>query len=134
MPSGLKPPDALRRTLLIELPGTDKTATSVIEAKYDRLKPKMMGALLSVLSGVLAHLGEAQSRELPDCPEMADFARLLLAADLAFPGLGDPAQPGLGGLYAAYAQHVFEVMVKAGLEDQLTLLVMRPGDPGCHQE
>ena len=56
-------------------------------------------------------------------PGDGDYARLLLAADLAFPGLGDPAQPGLGGLYAAY-RHAFEVMVRAGLEDQLTLLVM----------
>ena len=124
LPAGIKP-DALRRTLLIELPGTDKHPdVNVIEAKYDEAKPEMMGALFAVITGVLEHLGDALARELDDCPEMSDYARLLLAADLAFPGLGDPAQADLGGLYAAYRDHAFEVLVRAGVEDQLTLLIM----------
>ena len=102
LPDGLRP-DALRRTLHIELAGTDKHPdVSAIEAEYDRLKPKVMGALFTVLSGVLAHLDKARADELDGIPEMADFARILYAADLAFPGLGDATRADLGGLYAAY--------------------------------
>ena len=124
MPPGIKP-DALRRMLLIELRGTDNHPD--VRGHQGEVRPaqaEMMGALFCVITGVLAYLGDAMARELDDCPEMSDFARLLLAADLAFPGLGDPAQADLGGLYAAYKQHAFDVLVQAGVGDQLALLVM----------
>ena len=116
LPDGLRP-DAMRRTLLFELAGTDKHPdVSAIEAEYDRIKPRTMGGLFTVLAGVLAHLDKARAEKLDDIPEMADYARILFAADLAF--------PGLGGLYPAYVKHASEVLVRAGLEDQLTLLIM----------
>ena len=124
LPAGLKP-DALRRTLHVELAGTDDHPdVGAIEAKYGQLKPEMMAALFTVIAGVLAHLGKARAAKLDGIPEMADYARILYAADLAFPELGDAAQEDLGGLYAAYKAHAFEVLVRAGVEDQLALLVL----------
>jgi hypothetical protein len=54
---------------------------------------------------------------------MSDYARRLWAADLAYPGLGDPSQPDLGGLYAAYKAHTKEIMADKAADSPLAALV-----------
>ena len=137
MPRGFQA-DALRRMLLIRLKGTDNHPdVGAIKAKYDEIKPRVLGALFCVISGILAQLGKAMDEELTGCPEMSDFARRLRAADMAFPGLvhttgadgqilltTDPDGQVLG-LYEAYREHASEVLVAAGLEDPLVLLIIK---------
>jgi Bifunctional DNA primase/polymerase, N-terminal len=116
LPAGFQP-DALRRMLHIKLAGTDDHPDVVaIKADYDRIKPQVMGAIFTVIAEVLKHLGKALETTLVGVPEMSDFARRLHAADLAYPNLG---------LYESYRQHAFEVLIAAGLEDPLALLVLR---------
>ena len=127
MPSGFQS-DALRRMLLIRLKSTDNHPdVEDIKAKYDKVKPRALGALFSVIAGVLEKLGKAMSEELIGVPEMSDYARRLKAADMAFPGLVLATQVGgqVTGLYEAYREHAFEVLVVAGLENPMTLLVLR---------
>ena len=126
LPEGLKG-DALRRLVHVELPDTDDNlGTETLWKTYAKIAPEVLGALFSVLSGILAHLDEALAADLPGCPEMSDFARRLFAADLAF--------PRLGGLYEAYKSHITGLLVKVGLEDPfvqliLELLRMPKGNP-----
>jgi hypothetical protein len=116
LPAGFQA-DALRRLLHIKLAGTDDHPDSeVLWSDYNRIKPQVMGAIFTVIAEVLKHLGKAQGEKLAGVPEMSDFARRLKAADLAFPGLE---------LYESYRQHSIEVLVAAGLEDPLALLVLR---------
>jgi hypothetical protein len=102
MPTGFAP-DALRRMLHIQLESSDDHPDVVsIKAKYDQIKPAVMGAIFTVVSEVLKHLPKALEATLPGIPEMSDFARRLKAADLAYPQLVvdlahpvvDPAHPG----------------------------------------
>jgi hypothetical protein len=116
LPAGFQA-DALRRMLHIELAGTDDHPDSeVLWRNYNQIKPEVLGALYTVIAGVLANLDKALEAPLRGVPEMSDFARRLHAADLAFPGLG---------LYEAYRQHAFEVLIAAGLEDPMALLVIK---------
>ena len=73
LPAGLQP-DALRRTLHIELDASgvhpDKTA---LWQAYEKLRPQILGALYTVLSGVLKKLPEVLAMHCPAarrCPIM----------------------------------------------------------------
>ncbi len=117
LPAGLKP-DALRRMLHITLTSTEESLDlGPLWAKYERTRPAVTGALYQVLAGVLEKLPDALAAKLAGLPEMADFARILYAADLAY--------PGLGGLFDAYKQHVIEVLVAAGLQDPVVMVLHR---------
>jgi hypothetical protein len=116
LPDGLQG-DALRRTLHIDLPVSDKHPdSSLLWKKYDNIKPAVVGALCMVLSGVLRELDDAEQEELEDCPEMADFARRLRAADRAYPSLG---------LYDAYCGHAVEIMRVKASNDPFVLALNR---------
>ena len=119
LPTGFQP-DALRRLLHIELEGSDSHPDSEsLWQAYGEIKAEVLGALFTVIAGVLKHLGKAQAAELPDCPEMSDFARRLKAADMACPGLG---------LYEAYKQHAIDILTTRGVNDPLALLVIKVTD------
>ena len=126
MPVGFKS-DALRRMLHIEVEASQEhLPLKELWATYDSIKGEVLGALFTVLSGILAHLGKAQGETLPGCPEMSDFALRLWAADLAFGHLVPPEPGGEGlTLYEAYRRHTVEILVAAGLEDPLVLLVLQ---------
>ena len=79
----------------------------------------MLGALYTVLSGILKHLGDALAADLPGCPEMSAYARRLYAADLAFPELG---------LYHAYSKHTGDLMIQRGMSDPMAILVCEAMD------
>lgn len=116
LPAGFQA-DALRRLLHIKLAGTDDHPDSeVLWSDYNRIKPRVMGAIFTLIAEVLKHLPKAVETTLIGVPEMSDFARRLKAVDLALPGLE---------LYESYRQHSIEVLVAAGLEDPLALLVLR---------
>ena len=83
MPTGFQP-DALRRMLHIELEASDDHPDAgALWKTYEDIRPRVLGALYCVLSGVLKHLGDAMAADLPECPEMSAYARRLYAADLA---------------------------------------------------
>lgn len=73
--------DLAERILPLELTRIDPTqrrTDAEIAAAYDAARPAVLGALLELLSGVLAALPTVQVAELP---RMADFARILAALD-----------------------------------------------------
>ena len=127
LPSGFQA-DALRRMLHVKLAGTDDHPdVERIKAEYDKIKPQVMGAIFTVIAEVLRHLPKALEETLVGVPEMSDFARRLKAADLAYPKLVRASAPGGQDLelYEAYRNHAFEVLVAAGLEDPMAILVIR---------
>jgi hypothetical protein len=116
LPAGLKP-DALRRLLHIDLGSSDSHPDiSELWERYDNAKPRILGALYSVLAGVLRELAAAEAEDLPDCPEMSDYARRLRAADRAYPELG---------LYQAYVVHTAEVQLHHAADDPFIGLIKR---------
>ena len=131
LPSGLQP-DALRRTLHVDLDASgkhpDKTS---LWRDYEKLKPELLGAIYTVISGVLKHLPEVLAMELPGCPEMSDYARRLKAADLAFPKMVPASEPEEGQekgpdleLYEAYSIHTGDIQLQRGADDPLARLVI----------
>ena len=127
MPAGFQA-DALRRLLHVKLAGTDDHPdTEALWSKYNAIKPQVMGAVFTVIAEVLRHLPKALETTLVGVPEMSDFARRLKAADLAFPKLVHATEPDGQDLelYESYRQHAFEVLVAAGLEDPMALLVIK---------
>ena len=127
LPTGFKP-DALRRMLHIELAGTDDHPNlESLWSEYNATKPAVLGAIFTVIAEILRHLPKAQSEELSGCPEMSDFARRLRAADLAFPKMVRATETGGEDLelYEAYRLHTVQILVDAGLENQLVLLILK---------
>ena len=126
LPDGLQP-DALRRTLHIELDASgvhpDKTA---LWQAYEKIRPELLGALYTVISGVLANLDDALGMKLPGCPEMSDYARRLKAADLAFPKMVRASKPEEADLelYEAYSIHTGDIQLQRGAENLLAQLVI----------
>jgi len=119
LPEGFQP-DALRRLVHVELEATDDHPDAgLLWQAYDTIKAEVLGALFSVLAGVLGHLDEAMAADLPGCPELSAYARRLHAADLAYPGLR---------LYEAYRRHAEDIMAQRGLEDPLAILVCEAMD------
>lgn len=73
--------DLAERLLTVELrriTPTQRCTESDLRDRYGDIRPRVLGGLLDVLSGVLA---VRQQVIVPDLPRMADFARLLAAID-----------------------------------------------------
>ncbi|MEF2278784.1 hypothetical protein V3W47_10785 [Deinococcus sp. YIM 134068] len=85
IPDLLARPDLAERALTVTLyriPPERRTPEKVFWARYERARPRLLGALLSVLAHALRHLDET---ELKEAPRLADFARLIVAAEGALP-------------------------------------------------
>lgn len=76
--------DLLERTVILNLPGIDKSKRRAEEefwAEFEQARPGILGALYY---GVSIVLRERPSVVLQELPRMADFARLGVAAEIAF--------------------------------------------------
>jgi hypothetical protein len=96
------------RVLLLPLPPISETARRDEEGfwqEFEALRPRILGALLDVLSEALHRLPDVK---LTTLPRMADFARLATAAEIA---LGWES----GGFMAAYTGNRAEA-IEVGLE------------------
>jgi hypothetical protein len=74
--------DLVDRIVLVELDKIDKTSRrseSEIKARFEELRPRILGAFLTLLSKTLAALSRVHLKELP---RMADFAKVLDALDM----------------------------------------------------
>jgi hypothetical protein len=89
-------PNLLERCVVVNLPPIgedDRMSESDLWARYERVRPRVLGALLGA---VVAALRNLSSVKLPRRPRMADFAEWVVAAEPALPW---PA----GGFMDAYA-------------------------------
>lgn len=80
--------DLLDRSILVELPlipPDERRTQAEMEKDFEAAWPRILGALLDAVSGVIRHVDEVELEELP---RMADFARLGVALERA---LGWPA-------------------------------------------
>lgn len=87
--------DLMDRAIIITLkpiPSSQRRAESELNAAFERVRPRVLGALLDAGVAVLANRDTAT---LPELPRMADFARNIVAAERA---LGWPE----GAFLAAY--------------------------------
>lgn len=108
-------PGALRgdlgdRVLLVDLhPITDlqRRSESDIDRAYGDAQPRIFGALLDLLSKVLAELPKV---ELVRLPRMADFGRLLAAMDRV---LGDDSDGPALDIYLGQRERVAETVVES---------------------
>lgn len=74
--------DLADRIVLVELDKIDKTSRrseSEIKARFEELRPRILGAFLGLVSKTLAALPRVHLKELP---RMADFAKVLDALDM----------------------------------------------------
>jgi len=74
--------DLGERVVLVELDKIDKTSRrseSEIKARFEELRPRILGAFLTLLSKTLAALPRVHLKEYP---RMADFAKVLDALDM----------------------------------------------------
>ena len=79
--------DLLERCLIIELPSipTEKRrAEKQFWAKFDAVKPKILGALLEGVSGAIRRLPDIESRAETELPRLADFHMWAEAAEESF--------------------------------------------------
>ena len=79
--------DLLSRALIVKLPSipsNKRKEEKVFWEEFDKARPKILGALLDIVSSVLKSLPDTQ---LADPPRMADFAKFVTAAE---PALGWP--------------------------------------------
>lgn len=84
--------DLLERSLIVELPVIDegkRRAEKEFWAEFERLRPRILGALLDAVSCALRRLPEIEQRADQDLSRMADFEQWATAAE---PSLG--LQPG----------------------------------------
>lgn len=85
IPDLLARPDLAERALTVTLyriPGERRSPEKVFWSRYERARPRLLGALLSALAHALRHL---EGTELKEAPRLADFARLIVAAEGALP-------------------------------------------------
>ena len=97
--------DLGERLVLVDLQPIDehgRRAEGELEASYTASRPRLLGALLSLLSRVLAHL---PAMKLATLPRMADFARVLAAMDAE---LGTHALTAYEGQSRRIAEDVLE--------------------------
>ncbi|GAA4022832.1 hypothetical protein GCM10022631_41710 [Deinococcus rubellus] len=97
IPDLLARPDLAERALTVTLyriAPHKRTPEKVFWARYERARPRLLGALLTALAEGLRHL---DSTHLEHAPRLADFARLIVAAESALPW-----EPG--AFLAAYGQ------------------------------
>lgn len=77
--------DLAERTLLVELHRIDPSQRLTeyeLEERFTRAHPKLLGALLTALATGFQRLDETH---LPQAPRLADFARLIVAAEPSLP-------------------------------------------------
>lgn len=85
IPDLLARPDLAERALTVTLyriAPEKRTPEKVFWARYERARPRLLGALLSALAEGLRHL---DGTELKEAPRLADFARLIVAAEEKLP-------------------------------------------------
>lgn len=85
IPDLLARPDLAERALTVTLyriAPEKRTPEKVFWARYERARPRLLGALLGALAEGLRHL---DGTELEEAPRLADFARLIVAAEGALP-------------------------------------------------
>jgi len=78
-------PDLLERCIIVNLPpiADDSRRTEEgLGAEYERVRPRVLGAVLDAVSAALKNL---PSVKLPKRPRMADFAEWVVAAEPALP-------------------------------------------------
>lgn len=78
--------DLLDRAICISLPAipdSERTTESDLLAKFERIRGRVLGALLDALSQALSKKSDVR---LPSPPRMADFATLIVAAEPKLPG------------------------------------------------
>lgn len=108
IPDLLARPDLAERALTIMLyriPGHRRAPEVVIWARYERARPRILGALLTALAGALARL---ESTTLKDAPRLADFARLIVAAEPGLPWGAGAFLHGYGLMQSEAATTVLE--------------------------
>lgn len=89
VPNGLGS-DALERLVLVEfdrVPDAQRVSEGPMWTAWHAATPRMLGALLDEVAGVLAHLEDVR-REPRTWPRMADYAQVLAALD-RYAGLAD---------------------------------------------
>ena len=68
--------DLLERSLIVELPPIlegKRRAEKQFWAEFEKVRPRILGALLDVVSGAIRTLPEIERRENPELPRLADF-------------------------------------------------------------
>src|SRR5262249_19199662 len=76
-------PDLLDRVLILPLeriPDTRRSTETQLKETFQALKPQLLGAVFTIVSSVLAHVG---SVTLARAPRLADFAQYGIAAAMA---------------------------------------------------
>lgn len=91
---------ALRR-----IPDDLRRPESVVRAKFEALRPALLGALLDA---VVAGLRDQDTIALPGLPRMADFARLVAAAESALPWPQGTFLTAYAGVQAATASNLLD--------------------------
>lgn len=112
--------DALERLVLIEferLPETERRSEGSLRRAFEEARPRILGALLSDLAGVLRHLGNLHDAEDRGelglrLPRMADYALGLHALDIH--------TEHRFGFASAYVESVAGVLADRALSDPLT--------------
>ncbi|MCH8841104.1 MAG: hypothetical protein IH831_10645, partial [Planctomycetes bacterium] len=105
------------RVLLVDLEPIDETSRRTkgeLDHQYDEAKPRIFGALLDLLSRVLAELPNVNLDRLP---RMADFGRLLGAMDLA---TDNPTESSALCQYIGQRARIAESVIEA---DQVALAI-----------
>jgi hypothetical protein len=77
--------DLIDRSILLALPAIDddrRRTEADLWSEFDRIRPRVLGALLTAVSAALKNLPQIH---LPDLPRMADFAGWVTAAESALP-------------------------------------------------
>lgn len=116
--------DLADRLLLVELEPIDdvrRRSEAEILHLYDQMRPRLLGALLDTVVGVLAALPDVRLQQMP---RMADFTRVLAAMDKSDKS-DDPALPIYLGQHVRLAAEVIEADPVAGA---IVALVQQQGE------
>lgn len=119
LPYGLQP-DALERLVLVHydrVPQGERKPEAELWDKFRALHPRLLGALLDDVAGVLAHRSSA--KEDGPLPRMADYAVLLAALDLHHDR--DPME----GYADAYRTAVDASLAEKALDDPLVAALLK---------
>lgn len=92
---------------------------SELDARYEEMRPRILGALYGLLARVLAVLPEVRVERLP---RMADFGKVLAAVDRV---LGGEREFGALACYAAQSRRVAEEVVEGDLVAAAILAFVR---------
>jgi len=95
IPDLLARPDLAERALTVMFRRIqNRQPEQVLSARYERARPRLLGALLTALAEGLRNIATTQ---LENSPRLADFARLIVAAESCLPW-------AVGAFLAAYGQ------------------------------